>query len=286
MIDFSDDWIDYELIDCGDGMKYERWQDIFLLRPDPQAIWPMDKITEKLDAVYMRSNSGGGQWDFRKQLPNSWDVSYKSLTFKIKPTNFKHTGLFPEQAFNWDWIQKRIKEKNITDFKMLNLFGYTGAASVAAAKAGANVVHVDAAKGMVSWAKENAELSKVDQSSIRYIVDDCFKFVKREQRRGNTYHGIIMDPPSYGRGKNKEVWKFEEHIYSFLKEVIELLDKNASFLLINSYTTGLSSQVLVNMLSDLNNMSDANIYGSDLGLKITNRNMILPCGMYARLEYK
>jgi 23S rRNA (cytosine1962-C5)-methyltransferase len=286
MIDYSKDWKDYELIDCGDGMKYERWQNTFLLRPDPQAIWPLREIYQNIDAVYNRSTSGGGQWEYKTKLPESWQISYKDLKFKIKPTNFKHTGLFPEQALNWDWIKQRIEQKEIAEFRVLNLFAYTGAASVAAAKAGAKVVHVDAAKGMINWAKENARLSAIDENAIRYIVDDCFKFVKREQRRENTYHGIIMDPPSYGRGKNKEVWKFEDHIYNFLKEVLQLLDTNASFLLINSYTTGLSNQVLVNMISDLKSSNNTKIYGNDLGLNITNRDMILPCGMYARWESK
>ena len=237
----SDKWKDYKLIDAGNGEKLEIWKDIVLRRPDPQAIWPIIENGKwnNVDGFYHRSDRGGGYWEFKRKLPEYWVISYRDLNFKVSPTNFKHTGLFPEQATNWDFIIEKIKKAN-RPIKVLNLFAYTGAATMASSYAGAiEVVHVDAAKGMVEWAKENMKLSHLENNKIRFIVDDCLKFVQREFRRGNKYDAIIMDPPSYGRGPNGEVWKFEQNIYNLINECIKILSDNPLFFLINSYTTGI-----------------------------------------------
>lgn len=285
----SNDWKDYELIDAGNGEKLENWNGVILRRPDPQAIWPVENIDETWknpDGFYHRSSQGGGSWDFKRKLKDFWCVNYKDLTFKVSPTNFKHTGLFPEQAANWDFAIEKIKKAN-RPIKVLNLFAYTGGATMACSYAGATeVVHVDAAKGMVEWAKENMKLSKLENNKIRFIVDDCIKFVEREIRRGNKYDVIIMDPPSYGRGPNGEKWKFEENIYNLINLCIKVLSDKPLFFLINSYTTGISSSVLENILKlKLVPLYPAGIVDSgEIGLPITKNNMVLPCGIYGRWQ--
>lgn len=285
----SKDWKDYELIDAGNGEKLENWNGIILRRPDPQAIWPIENIDENWkmpDGFYHRSNSGGGSWEFKKKLPNFWTVSYKNLVFKVSPTNFKHTGLFPEQAVNWDYAIEKIKNAK-RPIKVLNLFAYTGAATMACSSAGAvEVVHVDASKGMIEWAKENMKLSHLENNKIRFIVDDCLKFVEREIRRGNKYDAIIMDPPSYGRGPNGEKWKFEENIYNLITLCIKVLSDKPLFFLINSYTTGISSSVLENImkLKLVSTFPNGTIDSGEIGLPITSNNMILPCGIYGRWQ--
>ena len=283
----SNEWKDYECIDAGNGEKLERWGQYILRRPDPQAIWNL-KITNKwnkVDGHYFRSNKGGGHWEFKNQLPEQWYIKYRDLTFKVTPTNFKHTGLFPEQAVNWDYMMDKIKNSN-RSIKVLNLFAYTGGASVACLKAGASVVHVDASKGMVKWAKENVKLSGLEDCPIRFIVDDCLKFVEREIRRGNKYDAIIMDPPSYGRGPNGEVWKFEKNIYHLIIKCMEILSDNPLFFLVNSYTTGISSTVLENILklTLLERFPKGTITAGEIGLPITTNDLILPCGIYGRFE--
>ncbi len=283
----ADKWRDYALLDCGDGMKRERWGDFVLVRPDPQIIWPRRSGTpwEKYDAIYSRSSEGGGRWEFRTALPDEWTIAYGDLTFRIRPTNFKHTGLFPEQAVNWDWFSRLIRECD-RPVNVLNLFGYTGAATVAAARAGASVCHIDAAKGMVDWCRANAELSGLADAPIRYIVDDCLKFVRREIRRGRRYDAIIMDPPSYGRGKSGEMWKLENDLWPFLKECRQLLSDNPLFFLINAYTAYLSPTVLSNLLREA--LLDIEVPGTlssgEVGLPIQSDGKILPCGIYARWE--
>lgn len=285
----SNDWKDYELIDAGNGEKLENWNGVILRRPDPQAIWPVENIDEiwkNPDGFYHRSHTGGGNWDFKRKLKDFWCVNYKDLTFKVSPTNFKHTGLFPEQAANWDFAIEKIKKAN-RPIKVLNLFAYTGGATMACSYAGATeVVHVDAAKGMVEWAKENMKLSKLENNKIRFIVDDCIKFVEREIRRRNKYDVIIMDPPSYGRGPNGEKWKFEENIYNLINLCIKVLSDKPLFFLINSYTTGISSSVLENILKlKLVPLYPAGIVDSgEIGLPITKNNMVLPCGIYGRWQ--
>lgn len=286
----ADQWVDFEVIDTGEGDKLERWGNYILRRPDPQIIWPIQNADEKwrkADAHYHRSSSGGGQWQINnKQLPERWTISYGDLRFHIKPTNFKHTGLFPEQAANWSWMMDKIKKAN-RPIRVLNLFAYSGGATVACAAAGAEVCHVDASKGMVQWAKENAQLSGLEEAPIRYITDDVFKFVQREQRRGRQYDAIIMDPPSYGRGPKGETWKLEENLFPFLQECTTILSDNPLFLLINSYTTGLSPTVLEHLLS----ISMQKKYGGDIncgeiGLPITRSERALPCGILGRWESK
>lgn len=274
----AEKWKDYSIIATGDGYKLERWKDVYLLRPDPQVIWKsqIDMFKyPKLNAVYHRSEKGGGGWQFLKPMPSDWDISYNDLTFKIKPMGFKHTGLFPEQAVNWDYMADLIKNAN-RPIKVLNLFAYTGGATVACAKAGAEVTHVDAAKGMVERAGENAKLSNIT-SGIRYIVDDCKKFIQREIRRGNKYDAIIMDPPSFGRGPNGETWKIESELYSFVELCVNVLSDNPLFVLINSYTTGLQPMVLSNILKltlkNFNGVVDA----YEVGIK-TEEGIALPCG--------
>lgn len=290
MINISDKWNDYECILTGDGEKLERWGNYVLRRPDPQIIWNKDNFDtwNKYDAFYHRSNKGGGYWEFNKKLPEFWTINYNNLTFKVSPTNFKHTGIFPEQATNWDYITDKIKEfknNNTEEMRILNLFAYTGCATMAASSAGADeVVHVDASKGMIDWAKENMHLSNLDNNKIRFIVDDVIKFLEREKRRGRTYHGIIMDPPSYGRGPNKEVWKLEDNLNELLDKAKDILDSNYSFLLINSYTTGVSPTSLNNLLKLT--FKDANIETGEIGLPITRNNLILPCGIYGKITRK
>ncbi|WP_268623365.1 class I SAM-dependent methyltransferase [Paenibacillus alvei] len=283
----STDWKDYELIDTGGGEKLERWGDVVLRRPDPQIIWPLEKETDiwrNVHGHYHRSSSGGGQWDMKKPIPERWTIEYKHLKFYIKPTNFKHTGLFPEQAVNWDWMMNKIKSAN-RPIKVLNLFAYTGGATVACASAGAEVCHVDAAKGMVQWAKENAALSGLDSHPIRFITDDVFKFVQREQRRGNKYDAIIMDPPSYGRGPGGETWKLEQSLYPFLEFCTTIMSDNPLFLQINSYTTGISPTVLSNMLSmTMKKRYGGKLSSGEIGIPITKSGMVLPCGILGRWE--
>ena len=283
----SYDWKDYECIDAGYGEKLEKWGNVILRRPDPQAIWNSDvKNWIKPDGHYHRSNKGGGQWEFHKKIKDSWVVEYKNLKFKVSPTNFKHTGLFPEQAVNWDYMMNKIKESN-RPIKVLNLFAYTGGATVACSSAGAiEVVHVDASKGMTEWAKENVKLSNLENNKIRFIVEDCLKFVEREKRRGNKYDAIVMDPPSYGRGPNGEVWKFEENIYNLISACEEILSDKPLFMLINSYTTGISSTVLLNILktTTLKRYPNFKVSAGEIGLPITKNDMILPCGIYGLFE--
>ena len=283
----SNEWKDYECIDAGNGEKLERWGKVIFRRPDPQAMWPIenDDSWKKVDGFYHRSNKGGGYWDFKKQLPDYWTVNYKDLTFKVSPTNFKHTGLFPEQATNWDFMMEKISNAN-REVKVLNLFAYTGGATMACSKAGAvEVVHVDASKGMTEWAKENMRLCHLENNRIRFIVDDCLKFVEREARRGNKYDAIVMDPPSYGRGPNGEVWKFEHNLHNLINACMKILSDKPLFFLINSYTTGISSTVLFNILKTTlepkyNGMVDA----GEVGLPITKNNLVLPCGIYGRWQ--
>lgn len=284
----TNDWIEYEIIDAGNGEKLENWNGVILRRPDPQAMWDVTNydLWKNIDGHYYRSSKGGGYWDFTKKLPNEWNISYKDLTFKVSPTNFKHTGLFPEQAVNWDYMMHKIS-KSGRPIKVLNLFAYTGGATMACSKAGAEVVvHVDAAKGMVEWAKENMHLSGLDNNHIRFIVDDCMKFVEREARRGNKYDAIVMDPPSYGRGPNGEVWKFEKSIYDLIIACMKVLSDKPLFFLINSYTTGVSCAVLNNILkmTILKKYPDGNVEAGEIGLPIKRDNLILPCGIYGLWE--
>lgn len=285
MLKISNEWKDYECLDAGGGEKLERWGKYILRRPEPGALWEtnIDNTWEKIDAHYHRSNKGGGYWEYKTKLPEEWKVNYKDLTFKVTPTNFKHTCLFPEQATNWDFMMDKIKGQN-RKIKVLNLFAYTGAATMACAKAGADVVQVDASKGMTAIAKENMKLCNLEDKNIRFIVDDCLKFVEREYRRGNKYDAVVMDPPSYGRGPNKEVWKFEKNIAVLLDSVIKILSDQPIFLLINSYTTGLSNIVLGNMLKIKMDKYKGKIETGEVGLPIKKNNMILPCGIYGRWE--
>lgn len=275
-------WEDYELLEMKDGMKKERWGEYILVRPDPQIIWSNDNSFGKYDAIYHRSNKGGGHWEYKTKLKDNWQVKYKELTFNIKPMGFKHTGLFPEQAVNWDYMIDKIKNSN-RKIKVLNLFAYTGGATVACLYAGASVCHVDSSKGMVLWAKENVNSSGLGNSEVRYIVDDVVKFVEREIRRGNKYDAVIMDPPSYGRGVNGEVWDIETDLYKLLNLVNQLLSDNPLFVLINSYTTGLSSKVLENILKFTIKQKGI-ITSGEIGLQQKSTDIILPCGIYGRWE--
>lgn len=287
MLTVSNEWKDYECLDAGNGEKLERWKNVILRRPDPQAMWitENDQKWEKPDGHYFRSSKGGGHWEFSKKLPEFWTVSYKSLTFKVSPTNFKHTGLFPEQAANWDFMMNKIKNAQ-RPIKVLNLFAYTGGATMACSMAGAKeVVHVDASKGMNEWAKENMKLCGLENNYIRFIVDDCLKFVEREARRGNKYDAIVMDPPSYGRGPNGEMWKFEHNLDKLIKACMNILSDEPLFFLINSYTTGISSTVLLNILkTSLEPIYGGKISAGEIGLPITKNNLVLPCGIYGRWE--
>ncbi len=272
---------DYELIDADSGERLERWGDIILIRPDPQIIWSgdrRDRRWKEAHAIYHRSNSGGGYWETLKKVPDVWSIAYKDLTFRLKPMGFKHTGLFPEQAVNWSLATELIKKAD-REISVLNLFAYTGGATVACLKAGAKVTHVDASKGMVQWAKENAVASGVADRNVRWLVDDCLKFVKREIRRGNTYDAIIMDPPSYGRGPNGEVWKLEQQLAELLSETGKLLSDNAIFLLLNSYTGGLSPTILNYMVKNyIVGNKKGEIFTDEIGLYVTDKGISMPCG--------
>ena len=280
-------WEDYECIDAGNGEKLERWKDIILRRPDPLALWPIAEesgLWLQPHARYHRSAKGGGHWEYLKQLPESWNVRYRQLCFKVSPTGFKHTGLFPEQAANWDFMMEKIAGAD-REIRVLTLFAYTGGATMACAADGAQeVVHVDAAKGMVQWAKENMVLSHLEDRRIRFIVDDVLKFVAREKRRGRTYHAIIMDPPSYGRGPKGEIWKIEEQLYPLVSACLDILDPHPLFFLINSYTTGFPASVLRNILSStvLRRHPAGKVEAGEIGLPISASDMILPCGIYGR----
>lgn len=307
----ADRWRDYQLLDCGDGMKQERWGEYSLVRPDPQIIWPRHgspaptagaklpaKPWKDWDGFYHRSEQGGGKWEFRRPLPDSWKIAYQplGLTFKIHPTSFKHTGLFPEQAVNWDWFSEKIAAARkhspriasegygAPPINVLNLFGYTGAATVAAAKAGAAVCHVDAAEGMVKWCRENAALSGLADAPIRYIVDDCLKFARRELKRGRRYDAIIMDPPTYGRGSTGEMWKLEDHLWELLVECRALLSDRPLFFLVNAYTARLSPTVVANLLAELMHAHGGRITAGEVGLPIQRDGKVLPCGIYGRWE--
>lgn len=281
----ADQWNDYEIIDTSKGEKLERWGDYLLVRPDPQVIWDTPRTQKgwkKMNAHYHRSKQGGGEWEFF-DLPKQWCITYRDLTFNLKPFSFKHTGLFPEQAANWDWFREKISRAN-RPLKVLNLFAYTGGATLAAAAAKAQVTHVDASKGMVTWAKENAVSSGLKDAPIRWIVDDCVKFVEREIRRGNHYDGIIMDPPSYGRGPKGEIWKIEEAIYPLIQLCSQLLSDNPLFFLVNSYTTGLAPAILTYMLSTELKRFNGTVDSQEVGLPVSSNGLVLPCGASGRWE--
>ena len=280
----ADNWKDYELIDASNGERLERWGQHILVRPDPQVIWKTPRtspVWKRPEGRYSRSHTGGGSWD-KGGLPASWDIRYGSLTFHVKPMNFKHTGLFPEQAANWDFAMERIRNAG-RPINVLNLFAYTGGATVACAAAGAKVCHVDAAKGMVSWARENAKLSGLEQAPVRWIVDDCAKFVEREIRRGRRYDALIMDPPSYGRGPSGEIWKLEENLYPFLELVVQVLSDQPLFVLINSYTTGMAPAVQTYLLdTQVTKRHGGHTDSQELGLPVTASGLALPCGATGR----
>ena len=283
----ANNWKDYKILDMSSGEKIESWNNIILRRPDPQILWD-DKqnkeIWNKVDAIYHRSNSGGGHWKIKNKIPERWTINYKDLVFNIKLMGFKHTGLFPEQAVNWDYMIDKIKNSG-RKIKVLNLFAYTGGATCACAYAGADVVHVDSSRGMVDWAKENLKSSHLENNFVRFIVDDVIKFVQREIRRGNKYDAIIMDPPSFGRGANKEVWNIEDSLYKLVELCSEVLSDDPLFFLINSYTTGLSSEVLRNLLTIfVEKKYKGSIVCGEIGLPIKENNLVLPCGIYGRWE--
>ena len=281
----ADQWKDYEVLDTSGGEKLERWGDYLLVRPDPQVIWNTPKDLpgwKKMNGHYHRSSKGGGEWEFF-DLPKQWEIAYKDLRFNLKPFSFKHTGLFPEQAVNWDWFSNKIRNAG-RPVKVLNLFAYTGGATLAAAAAGAAVTHVDASKGMVNWAKENAKSSGLEAAPIRWLVDDCMKFVEREIRRGNHYDGIIMDPPSYGRGPKGEIWKIEDSIYDFIRLCTQILSDDPLFFLVNSYTTGLAPAVLTYMLSTELKRFGGHVDSQEIGLPVTKTGLVLPCGASGRWE--
>lgn len=283
---YTKDWKDYELLDCSEGERLERWGKVILIRPDPQVIWNTPKehpMWKHADARYVRSSAGGGHWEYRRELPEFWKINYKDLTFKISPTGFKHTGLFPEQAVNWDMIREKIKAAKASgrEVRVLNLFAYTGGATVAAASAGASVCHVDAAKGMVHWARENAELCSLSEKPVRWIVDDCKKFVEREIRRGSKYDAVILDPPSYGRGPGGEVWKLEEHIFELVSLCAGVLSDDPLFVLLNSYTTGLSASTMAYVLGSAMKKFGGSVSAEEIGLEVTASKMALPCGSSA-----
>ena len=283
----ADTWQDYELLDATNHNRLERWGQTLLIRPDPQVIWKNDETSPlwaKADAVYYRSAKGGGQWNYHKKLPQKWQIHWNDLTLIVSPTGFKHTGVFPEQAVNWAWYQEKIRQAG-RPIRVLNLFGYTGGATLACLAAGASVTHVDASKGMVAWARENAAASELADRPCRWIVDDCAQFVQREIRRGNHYDGIIMDPPSYGRGPKGEIWKIETSIYPFVQLCTKLLSDNPLFFLINSYTTGLAPSVLTYMLStEVASTHGGTVKSDELGLPVTRTGLVLPCGASGRWE--
>jgi len=284
----SNKWKDYELIDTGDGEKLERWGNIILRRPDPQAIWPKGKsrVWNDVHGHYHRSKKGGGKWEYHKKTPKNWEINYNKLKFIIEPTGFKHTGIFPEQAVNWDWmIEKISRAKHKETIKVLNLFAYTGGASVACASAGAHVTHIDAAKGMVKRAKENVHTSGLKDAPVRFIVDDVVKFIQREIRRGNKYDGIIMDPPSFGRGPGGEVWKIEDTLFELIQLSQQVLSDDPLFFLINSYTAGFSPKVLENILNvSVGARFVGRVESGEIGIPCTSRKIVLPCGIYGRWE--
>ena len=283
----ANEWKEYKILDMANGKKLEKWGEIILARPDPQIIWKNESFPElwgKINASYHRSKTGGGSWEFKKKMPKSWQVHYKDLTFNIKPMGFKHTGLFPEQAVNWDWMINKIKSSK-REIKVLNLFAYTGGATVACLYAGASVCHVDSSKGMTTWAKENVTSSNLQEKPVRFIVDDVVKFVNREIRRGNKYDAIIMDPPSYGRGAKGEVWQFENNIYNLVELCTKVLSDEPLFFLINSYTTGISSIVLTDILElTVQKKYKGKLKAGEIGLPMENSNLVLPCGIYGRWE--
>lgn len=286
----ADQWVDYEVLDAGGKEKLERWNDIILRRPDPVALWPIDdeKEWKKAHAIYHRSSSGGGQWEYKKPIQEFWTIAYKDLRFKISPTGFKHTGLFPEQAANWDFIMKTIRQAKEAHpdrpIRVLNLFAYTGGATMAAAKAGADeVVHLDASKGINAWARENMELNHLQDKKIRFLVDDALKFIARELRRGRQYDGIIMDPPSYGRGPNKEVWKLEDNIYELITQAQKLLSNDALFFLVNLYTTGFPLTTLQQTLDRcVVREHGGSVEVGETLLPIKEGHALLPCGIFGR----
>ena len=286
-MEIAKDWKEYQVLDCSNGEKLELWNNIVLLRPDPEVIWDNGNLLEKYNNInshYIRSNKGGGHWENLKKTPDKWQVHYKDLVFNLKQMGFKHTGLFPEQAVNWDFMRNKIENTN-RDIKVLNLFAYTGGATVACLKAGASVVHVDSSRGMVDWAKENIRDNGLEDKPVRYLVDDVVKFVKREIRRGNKYDGIVMDPPSYGRGSNGEVWDIEKDLYNLIELCTELLSDEPLFFIINSYSTGLSMEVIKNCLKlTVLKKYEGDITSYEIGLPIKNTNLYLPCGVTTRYE--
>ena len=286
-MDIANNWKDYKIIDMANGQKLEKWGNIILSRPDPQIVWKNKTFPNEwknANAVYTRSKTGGGNWEYKKRTPDFWKIKYKDLCFNIKTMGFKHTGLFPEQAVNWDWMRKKI-ETSKREIKVLNLFAYTGGATVACLASNASVCHVDSSKGMVNWAKENVQSSGLEKRKVRYIVDDVVKFVNREIRRENKYDAIIMDPPSYGRGTNGEVWQLEDNIYDLVELCTNVLSDNPLFFLINSYTTGISSTVLANILNlTISKKFKGKVSSGEIGLPMENSNLILPCGIYGRWE--
>ena len=282
-MEIVNDFYDYEIIDASLGEKYERWGNVYLLRPDPLVMWDNGSlINNQLDAIYHRSNKGGGYWESKRDL-KTFQVSYLDMKFNLKQMGFKHTGLFPEQAVNWNFMREKIKKEK-REIKVLNLFAYTGGASVACLMEGASVVHVDSSRGMIDWAKENVKLNKLDDKPIRFIVDDVLKFVKREIRRGNHYDGIVMDPPSYGKGANGEIWSLEKDLYDLIELCQELLSDNPLFFIVNSYS-GLSPIIIENILKLTNKHKNAKITSTEIGLPITKNNLVLPCGITGRVEY-
>ena len=284
----ANNWKDYKILDMAEGQKLEKWGEIILSRPDPQIIWKEKTYPKKwkeINAVYHRSKTGGGAWEFHKKMPKQWQIKYKELTFNIKPMGFKHTGLFPEQAVNWDWMMEKIQKSKRKEIKVLNLFAYTGGATVACLAAGASVCHVDSSKGMTTWVKENVVSSGLEKRPVRFIIDDVVKFVNREIRRGNKYDAIIMDPPSYGRGAKGEVWQFEENIYDLVELCTNVLSDNPLFFLINSYTTGISSKVIEDILKlTVNKKVKGTVTSGEVGLPMENSELVLPSGIYGRWE--
>ncbi len=277
-------WKDFEVLDTGDGEKLERWGDVILRRPDPQTIWPKadPALWRQAQAWYHRSDKGGGEWEFFSRLPEKWVIAHEALRFYVRPTGFKHTGLFPEQAANWVWMAEKLRQSGRKDLRVLNLFGYTGGATLACAQAGAHVTHVDAAKGMVQWAKENRELSQLPETSCRWIVEDALRFVQREIRRGNSYDGILMDPPSYGRGPSGEVWKLENELYGLIDTCAQVLSPEPLFFLVNSYTTGFQASVLSNIMEKcVVSRFGGQVDSQELCLPVSTGG-VLPCGATGR----
>lgn len=286
---YVNDFEDFFILDSSNGMKLEMWKNVCLLRPDPQIMWDNgdleSRYKDKINAVYYRSNKGGGYWENKKKTPTNWQVKYRDLVFNIKQMGFKHTGLFPEQSYNWNYVREKIKKSN-RDIKVLNLFAYTGGATIACMKEGAHVTHVDSSRGMVDWAKENVKSNHLDESRVRYIVDDVLKFVRREIRRGNKYDAIIMDPPAFGRGANGEIWNIEKDLYTLLELCSELLSETPLFVLVNSYS-GLSPILLENLLKlTIDKKKEGVISSSEIGLPIKENNLVLPCGIYGRIDYE